>query len=74
MLEKTSKTTIYTKSNYFCGNFVCILLQILYFCLTMSFLPAGTAVLEVEKVRYLNFGCLNIFVLLTLNVFVCALI
>lgn len=74
MLEKTLKTTIYTKSNYFCGNFVCILLQILYFCLTVSFLPSGTAGLEVEKVRCLNLWCPNIFTLLTLNVFVCAFI
>lgn len=74
MLEKILKTSIYTKSNYFCGNFVCILQKILYFCLTMSFPPSGTAVLEVEKVRCLNSGCPNIFTLLTLNVFVCALI
>lgn len=61
MLEKTLKKTIYTKSNYFPGNFLCILLQILYFYLTMSFLPSATAVLEVEEVRCLNLWCPNIF-------------
>lgn len=62
MLEKTLKTTIYTKSNYFPGNFVCILLQILYFYLTMSFLPSAAAALEAEEVRCLNFWCPNIFI------------
>lgn len=61
MLEKTLKKTIYTKSNYFPGNFLCILLQILYFYLTMSFLPSASAVLEVEEVRCLSLWCPNIF-------------
>ena len=64
MLEKTLKKTIYTKSNYFPGNFVCTVLQIQYFCLTVSFLPSATAVLEVEEVRCLNLWCPNI---LTVN-------
>lgn len=57
MLEKILKT-IYTKSNYFPGDSVCILLQILYFYLTMSFLPSATAVQEVVKV-----SCFNLCVL-----------
>lgn len=61
MLEKTLKKTICSKSNYFPGNFVCILLQILYFCLTMSFLPSATAVLVVEEVRCLNLWHPNVF-------------
>lgn len=61
MLEKTLKTTIYTKSNYFPGNFVYILLQILYFYLTVSFLLSATAVLEAVKVRCLNLWCPDIF-------------
>lgn len=71
MLEKTLKKTIYTKSNYFPGNFVCILLQILYFYLTTSFLPSATAVLEVEEVRCSNLWCPNIFTVNTECICLC---